>query len=108
MRAFFSVIGVCAVIAAGIFAVSYFGYGLTSFFAPRYEAVRRDTMLNSRSYDEGAKRELYRLKLQYEQAKTDSERDTIAAAARHEFQIFPQERLPVDLHGFMVQVGGSN
>ena len=43
---------------------------------------------------------------QYQAAKTDVERDTIAAAARHEFSIFPKERLPVDLQTFMAQVGG--
>lgn len=102
-------VGIVVVIAivVGVAGLGIGGYHLYAFLAPKYESTRRDVMINARTYDEGTKRELYRLKLQYSQAKTDEERDTIAAAARHEFQIFPQDRLPPDLLTFMSQVGGN-
>src|SRR6202035_2754527 len=107
MKTIFATIGCIAIFCTAIFGLNYLGYANFSFFAPKYEAVRRDVMINSRAYDEGSKRELYRLKLQYQQAKTDAERDTIASAARHEFQIFPEDRLPSDLRMIMSQIEGQ-
>lgn len=91
---------------AFITGLSVGSYYLYAFLAPKYEATRRDVMIESRSYTEGTIRELYTMQRQYQAAKTDEERDTIAAAARHEFSIFPKERLPQDLQTFLAQVGG--
>lgn len=88
-------------IAAMIIALTFGGYFATAFFAPKYEAIRRDTMIESRAYSEATVRELYRLKRQYEAAQTMAEKQTIAAAALHEFEIFPEERLPVDLAAWL-------
>lgn len=90
----------------GIFILNMFGFLNYSYFAPKYEAVRRDQMIESRAYTEGTIRELYTMQRQYQSAKTDDERATIAGAARHEFSIFPKERLPGDLQAFLNQVGG--
>jgi hypothetical protein len=98
----FAVIGGSVLLLSVIFGLNYFAYGTFNFFAPKYEATRRDVMINSRAYSEGTIRELYRLKAQYEAADPIA-KATIAAAARHEFQIFPQDRLPADLQGFMMQ-----
>lgn len=106
MKEFFSAIGVI-IVAVGIFVgLSFGGYYLYAALAPKYEATRRDVMIESRSYTEGTIRELYTLQRQYQTAKTDAERETIAAAARHEFSIFPKERLPSDLQAFLAQIGG--
>jgi hypothetical protein len=99
------VIGGVVVVGAVIAGISYVAYLGASFYAPKYEAIRRDQMIQSRSYTEGSIRTLYNLKRQYEQAKTNEERGLIAATARHEFSIFPQERLPTELKVFMVTVG---
>jgi hypothetical protein len=98
-----AVIGFCV---GAIVGLSFGGYYLYAALAPKYEATRRDVMIESRSYTEGTIRELYTLQRQYQTAKTDAERETIAAAARHEFSIFPKERLPGDLQTFMAQIGG--
>lgn len=99
-RVVFGAIGVLAV----IFGVSYFAYFNTAFFAPRYEAVRRDTMIQSRAYSEATVRELYRLKRQWDATADPQARATIIAAARHEFSIFPEDRLPADLRAWMTVV----
>ncbi len=106
MKTSLSIIGCVALFFVTIFALNYFGYANFAFFAPKYEAVRRDQMIESRAYTEGTIRELYTLKRQYDAAKTDDERATIIAAARHEFSIFPKERLPGDLQAFLIQIGG--
>ncbi len=104
MKMTLATIGGAALFLGAVFGLNYFGYINTAFFAPKYEAIRRDVMINSRSYDEGAQRELYRLKLQYQQAKTDEEKATLAAAAKHEFSIYPKDRLPPDLLTFLSQI----
>lgn len=100
-----ALIGV-ALFFIAIFALNYFGYANFAFFATKYEAVRRDQMIESRSYTEGTIRELYTLRRQYQTAANDQERATIAAVARHEFSIFPKERLPADLQSFLQEIGG--
>ena len=59
------------------FGLRYAGYLQFAFFAPLQEAVRRDVMIESRAYSEATTREMYRLKLQHMQAKSDDERATI-------------------------------
>jgi cytochrome c556 len=98
--------GIVSVIVIGgaVAGLNYFGYLSAAFYAPKYEEIRRETMLESRTYHEGTLRELYRLKRQYDTAIDESAKQTIAAAARHEFQIFPSERLPGDLYAWMQQI----
>ncbi len=105
MKVVLAIIGAVALFAVAIFGLNALGFGVFAFFAPKYEAVRRDQMIESRAYSEGTVRELYTLQRQYRDAKTDPERETIAAAARHEFTIYPKDRLPLDLRDFMAQVG---
>lgn len=81
-------------VAAGLMFGGFYAY---QYFAPKYEGVRRDVMIESRAYSEATVRELYRMKRQYESAETEAERATIRAAALHEFSIFPEDRLPNDL-----------
>jgi hypothetical protein len=100
-----SVVGL-VLLCGAIFGLNYFGYTNFAFFAPKFEAVRRDQMIESRAYTEGTIRELYTLQRQYQTAKSDDERATIAAAAQHEFSIFPKDRLPSDLRTFLSQIGG--
>lgn len=102
----FALIGGIILIVGAVIGLTIGSYHLYAYLAPKYEATRRDVMIESRAYSEGTVRELYTLKRQYDGAKTDAERDTIAAAARHEFSIFPRERLPSDLQAFLNQVGG--
>jgi len=92
-----------------VFGLNLFGLAQYQFFAPKYESVRRDTMLQSRAYGEANIRELSRLKLQYAQAKTDDERNTVASFARHEGEAMDREtktRLPPELQTFLAQIGG--
>lgn len=106
MKDIFAAFGFIVVISLALVGLPIGGYYMYNYLAPKYEATRRDVMIESRMYQEGSVRELYTLQRQYEEAKTDSERAIIAAAARHEFAIFPKERLPGDLQGFVAKVGG--
>lgn len=98
--------GIVAGIVAVIVGVAFGGYYATAYFSPKYEAIRRDTMIQSRAYGEGQTREIYRLKLQYQQSKSDDERATIRAMALHEASAFDRSLLPLDLQSFINQLGG--
>ncbi len=106
MKDFLAAIMVVLLGVAFVAGLSVGGYHLYAYLAPQYEATRRDVMIQSRSYTEGTVRELYTMQRQYQLASSDEEKATIAAAARHEFSIFPRERLPADLQDFLHQVGG--
>lgn len=94
-----------ALVLAVLFGLNLFGLAQYSFFAPRMEAVRRDTMLQSRAYSEAATSELYSFKLQYVRAQSDDERATIKAYALHEASRFDKTRLPLDLQAFLMSLG---
>ena len=104
MKDAFAGLGIILLVVAGITGASIGGYYLYAFLAPKYEATRRDVMIESRYYSEATVRELYRLKREYEAASTPAAKQTIAMAARHEFSIFPENRLPLDLRLWMAQI----
>jgi hypothetical protein len=104
-RVFVGMLSTVALLAVIGFGLNYVGYANFVFFAPRMEAVRRQTVVESRAYSEGQLRETYRLKLQYVQAQTADERDTIKAFLQHEVQSFDRTRLPADLQVFLNQIG---
>lgn len=88
-----------------IFGLNYYAYGTYNFFAPKYEAIRRDVMLQSRAYSEGETRTLYRLKIQSEAAPTPEAKQTLVLAARHECGALDRSRLPADLASFCNPLG---
>ncbi len=61
MKTVISGIGIVAILLGAVFGLNYFGYLNTAFFAPKYEGVRHDVMIESRAYSEGTIRELYTL-----------------------------------------------
>lgn len=100
MKEFGRLIAIGALFVAVIFGLSYLGYLGSMFFAPRYEAIRRDVMIESRAYSESSVRELYRLREQYINASSDDARSALRSMTLHEFSIFPRDRLPPDLQTF--------
>jgi hypothetical protein len=106
MRDFLTGVLLFCLVIGVIVGLSIGGYYLYAFLAPKYESTRRDVMLESRAYSEGQTREIYRLKLQYQQAKSDDERATIRAMALHEASAFDRSRLPLDPQSFIQQLGG--
>ena len=103
MKDFFAVILIFVIGIVVIAGLSYLSYIAYVFYSPKYEAVRRDTMIESRTYSEASIRRLYDLKREWE-AATQAGKAAIAATARHEFSIFPQDRLPADLSVWYSQI----
>jgi hypothetical protein len=77
---------------------------LRAYFAPKYEAVRRETVIQSQAYSEATTRRLHDLRRQYTQARSDDEKAAIKAMAIHEASAFDANRLPPDLRLFLAQL----
>ncbi len=97
--------GLGAVIALVALTIlgEYFNWGMTAFFAPKYEQVRRDTMLHSRAYAEGNTHELYEIHRQWLKATPD-ERQALKLMARHNFENLPAAYVPPELQAWREEV----
>lgn len=100
MKDFFAFCIIAVLFVGGCVGLSIGGYYLYAFLAPKYESTRRDVVLQSRAYSEGETRNLYRLKIQFDQATEAAVQQTIRLAAQHECEAVDRSRLPADLAAF--------
>jgi hypothetical protein len=89
--------------AAAIFGISYGGYELYAYFAPRYTAVDNKVFHESQQYNDGMIRDLENLKLEYVNADKDH-KDVIRAVVLHRFSVYPEDKMPPDLRNFYEQL----
>lgn len=90
---------VVVLIVAGAFG----SYEIYRHFAPKYEAVRRNTFEQSRAFNEGMIRDLQNLRLQYLQA-TPEGKATLRATILHRFSVYDKGSLPLELRSFYAQI----
>lgn len=83
------------------FAVQGTNFIFYKWYASQTEIIRRNVMLESRSYNEATNRRLYELKLQYTISQNQNEKNAIAAIIKHEIGAINRSNLPVDLHQFV-------
>jgi hypothetical protein len=74
---------------------------LYKVFAPREEAVRRETFEQSKAYNEGMAQEIRSAQLDYARAKTLQEKQAIASYILHQEAGYESAKLPADLQDFM-------
>lgn len=79
---------------------------LMKVFAPREEAVRRQTFEQSKAYKEGMAQDLRHMQLEYIQATPD-QKQAIASVILHEYADIDQTRLPADLRQFLNEIKQS-
>lgn len=94
-------------VTAGLVAVPWIVQGndffLYKVFAPKYEAVRRETFEESKAYRQGMVQELQNMRFQYVQAD-EGHKDALASIILHRTADFDVAQLPVDLRQFVVQL----
>lgn len=73
-------------------------------FAPKYEAVRRQTFEQSKAYNQGVAQEIARAYQDYERASTPGQKDAIAAVVRHQMADYDEAQLPAHLRAFVRSV----
>ena len=94
-------------VVVGIAGAGAIGWGLTyhdliftSFFAPKYENVRRNTFEQSKSFRTGAVQELQNMQFEYIKAAPEHKK-ALADIIRHRAAEVPADAMPSDLQSFI-------
>jgi hypothetical protein len=99
MREFFTVIGFVIAAVALVFGLTFAGYGLSSFFAPKYRALDNQVFKESEQYNDGMLRDLENIQMEYQKADA-SGKDALRSIALHRFSVYDEQRLPPNLRNF--------
>lgn len=94
--------GLIALLALG-WLLKFNGLMSFQFFAPKYEAARRETFEQSKAYRDGMAQELRSLQLEYVKA-TPETKPAIASIIRHKAAGTQQDSLPLDLQVFIKEL----
>lgn len=101
------VIGYSLITLAGILGLTWVFQGndffLLKVFAPKYEAVRRETFEQSKAYRQGMVQELQSMQFQYVQAD-DAHKQALADIILHRAADVDPTILPADLSAFIQQL----
>jgi hypothetical protein len=91
-----------AVIGLGVLSwgIAYHELFFTSFFAPKYEDVRRNTFERSKSFRTGAIQELQNMQFEYIKAAPEHKK-ALAGVLRHRALEVPADAMPSDLQSFI-------
>lgn len=89
-----------------MWAVQGNDFFLAKVFAPREEALRRQTFEESKAYNEGTAQELRRMQLEYIKAKPE-QKSALASVILHQTAGYDTTRLPPDLQVFLAEVKKS-
>jgi uncharacterized membrane protein (DUF106 family) len=87
-------------IIAGLTFIGYEGY---AFFAPKYRAVDNQVFKESEQYNDGMIRDLENLQMEYMSADKDH-KEALRAIVLHRFSLYPEDRMPANLHSFYYQL----
>jgi len=97
----FVVIFIMILLIAFWFAMSGVDLFSYSFFAPKYENVRRNVFENTQSYIEGKRQELSKYRLEYIREKDSIVKEAIASTIRQSFTNFNKTKLDYDSQIFL-------
>lgn len=106
MKTVGAVIGVLLVVLGITFAIQGADFFMYKFWAPKYEAVKRDVFEQTPSYRQGLIQELQNMQFKYEQA-SDAEKDALRPIILRRVAAFesnPDNVLPGDLSSFVVKL----
>lgn len=76
---------------------------LYKVFAPKYEAVRRETFEQSKAYNEGMVQELQNMQFEYVKASPEH-KQALASVILHRVAQYDVNKLPPDLRAFVEQL----
>lgn len=85
------------------FGLEYFNLISTKFFAPKFEAVRRETFEQSKAYNQGTIQEIEHLYLEYFKA-SDEHKKAIGSIVLHRLADFDKSKLSPELQDFVTKL----
>ena len=100
MKPILAIVGGVVGFGALIWGVAYHDLIFTSFFAPKYENVRRNTFEQSKSFRTGAVQELQNMQFEYIKASPEHKK-ALADIIRHRATEIPIDAMPADLSAFV-------
>lgn len=108
MKEFVGLIAALMLAALVIAGVAGLGYGLYAVLGPRYEASRREIVEQSKSFRDGAIRNIRDYEVRWRGAASPEQKAAIRAAVFHEINSYPEDALPPDLRAFVneLRTGG--
>lgn len=110
MKSFFTCALVGLLIFTGIVGIGWVLTGnqflMYGFFAPKVEAVRRDTFEQSKAYRQGMAQELENMRFQYEQADP-KHREALASIIRHRVADLDPSALSPDMRAFVISLSNG-
>jgi hypothetical protein len=95
-----SIVGGVVGFGALVWGVAYHELIFTSFFAPKFENVRRSTFEQSKSFRTGAVQELQNMQFEYIKAAPEH-KVVLADVIRHRAAEVPADAMPADLQSFI-------
>ncbi len=97
------VVGAAVLLTGAAWLIQGNDFFMYRVFAPKYEAVRRDTFEQSKAYQQGMVQELQNMQFQYEQA-SDSHKAALADLILHRAADFNESDMPGGLRSFIAQL----
>jgi len=86
-----------------LFGISFGGYQMYKFLAPKYRAVDNMVFKESEQYNDGMIRDLENLQMEYVNGDADK-KQALRAIVLHRFSVYPQDRMPPNLRNFYNQL----
>lgn len=100
MKPFLAIVGSVVGLTALGWGLTYHELIFTSFFAPKFENVRRQTFEQSKSFRDGAVQELQNMQFEYIKADP-AHKKALADVIRHRAAEVPADAMPSDLYSFI-------
>ncbi len=88
------------VVTIGMWSFQGSDFFLYRYFAPKYEAVRRETFEQTKSFNQGMIQELQNMQFEYVKA-TKEQRPALRSIILHRVADYDESKLPTDLREFI-------
>jgi hypothetical protein len=100
MKPILAIVGGVIGVSALTWGIAYHELIFTSFFAPKFENVRRNTFEQSKSFRDGSVQELENMRFEYIKASPEHKK-ALADIIRHRAVEVPADAMPSDLQSFI-------
>ena len=97
----FAVLAAIALVVGFVIAMQLASLENYKFFGPKFEDARRNVFEETKSYQDGLRRDFDNLYLQYEEAKDPDEKSAILSVIRHRAEGVNPDFLPTSIRNLL-------
>lgn len=99
MKEVLAAAGVFVATLSVVIGLTFLGYAISEYFAPKYRALDNKVFKESEQYNDGMVRDLESLQLEYINADKEH-KEALRAIVLHRFSVYPEDKLPANLRNF--------